>query len=294
MKKKLVLMMSTMLICACVLAGCGQSAGSESNNTGSTGNVESEVVAEFSEEVVSEMVELKENDASDFTYKEVEGQIIITDYNGKTSDVVIPAIIDGKEVVGIGSSAFLNDANVISVICPNTLKEIQENAFLNATNLTNIEFNDGLEIIGKDAFNNSSLQKVIMPDSIVCVGDSAFASGDVTEIKISEAITELPMGCFLWADITTFTVPGHIKKVGHSAFANCENLEKLVFEEGVEKIDTAAFFHCEALTSVVIPASVTEIVGVTASKYAHIVFTVPAGSYAEQYMKDNGLNYVIQ
>lgn len=44
MKKKLFLIMSTMLVCACVLAGCREAEGSENGNADNSENVETEIV----------------------------------------------------------------------------------------------------------------------------------------------------------------------------------------------------------------------------------------------------------
>ena len=68
--------------------------------------------------------------------------------------------------------------------------------------------------------------------------------------------------------------------------------------DGVEEIGGEAFSECESLASVTIPESVTNI-GTWAfaaiSRFSIIddplVFTVEAGSYAEEYCKNNGFTY---
>lgn len=52
------------------------------------------------------------------------------------------------------------------------------------------------------------------------------------------------------------------------------------------------FRSCKEIESIVIPSTVIQIKGFD-SAYENPKATVTAESYAEQYMKDNGINYVI-
>ena len=69
----------------------------------------------------------------------------------------------------------------------------------------------------------------------------------------------------LWRDIYEFsyireiTIPGRIKIIGESAFRDCEVLEKVFIEDGVQEIREYAFTNCYELKEVHIPKSVTKI-----------------------------------
>lgn len=60
-------------------------------------------------------------------------------------------------------------------------------------------------------------------------------------------------------DITRFSPPNYITKIGHTAFAGCYRLEKIIMTESVTCIDENAFRGCIGLESVTIPDSVEKL-----------------------------------
>lgn len=76
------------------------------------------------------------------------------------------------------------------------------------------------------------------------------------------------------------------------AFQNCINLKQVVLNDGLETIDGFAFAGCDSLMSIEIPASVTRI-GFCAFLSMPEGFTIigEAGSYAEQYAKENNITF---
>ena len=96
-------------------------------------------------------------------------------------------------------------------------------------------------------------------------------------------------------------IPKGVKRIEYGAFEYTESLEKIVLSEGLEEISDRAFDYCKAVYSnngILIPKTVKRIGG--------LVFRIPgwaehAGlkaklkvykdSYAEQYAKENGIDY---
>lgn len=66
--------------------------------------------------------EKKEN----FSYDRYQEGIVITGYQGKSKELVIPKMIDGKFVLAIQKDAFKNDENLTKVIFPKTLLMIEK------------------------------------------------------------------------------------------------------------------------------------------------------------------------
>ncbi len=130
-------------------------------------------------------------------------------------------------------------------------------------------------VIGGTAFmSNDGVKNVILPEGITAIGSQAFSNN---------------------AELKSVQLPGTLKKIGYSAFEYCHSLEEIVIPEGVTFIDTDAFWGCENLTSVVLPSSLEEIGEGGAFDFntqGSILFTVPEGSYAEQYCRENELTCV--
>ncbi len=257
------------------------------------GNVEVQTDASVTEtKTQAEVSEVKEADASDFTYDEEDGKIVLTSYKGTATDIIIPSQIDGKDVYAIGDSCFGN-GDVISVKCPDTLVEIREKAFINCWDMVKIELNDGLKSIDDYAFSSNSLEEIELPDSVESMGRAVFGAGYLISIKLPASVSEIPRGCFAGCKFESVTIPSTVKVIGEQAYISCYSLKEVIIEEGVEKIEDGAFRDCKEIESIVIPSTVTEIIGFDpAYDNPKATVTVTAGSYAEQYMKDNGIDYV--
>lgn len=228
---------------------------------------------------------------SGFIYGIAEDEIVLVRYEGEATDVVIPSMIADKKVTTIAESCFYK-MPVTSVVCPETLKVIDKSAFDGCTELKEVTFNEGLERIEDCAFGGTGLEKVILPDTVNYVGDLAFCCDNcIKEIKFSASMTELG-NSFACCGATDITVPGNIKVVGYESFSECNNLKTLVFEEGVEILEEDFILYCDALESIVIPSTVTQIGDISIYDLDNLVFTVTAGSYAEQYMIENKYAYI--
>lgn len=154
---------------------------------------------------------------------EDNGELVITQYKGTETEIVIPNYINGVavkriegknilphngETVHIGGSASWFSGNktvtkitisdgieevgdysfagcraVKDVYLSSTLKTIGSSAFYENVSLTNIDIPDGLEKIGSYAFSGSSLTLITIPDKVVTVG--AYAFGSSVDITIN-------------------------------------------------------------------------------------------------------------
>jgi hypothetical protein len=72
---------------------------------------------------------------ADFATRPDGGRVVIAKYRGKGGDVMIPAIIGGKPVGGIGAEAFSGCANLSSVTIPAGVTAIGEWAFCGCSSL---------------------------------------------------------------------------------------------------------------------------------------------------------------
>ncbi len=75
--------------------------------------------------------------------------------DASTTDVVIPAEIDGLPVTSIGTFAFWWCPSLTSVIIPDSVTNIGEDAFGSCSSLTSITIPESVKSIGNDAFSGT-------------------------------------------------------------------------------------------------------------------------------------------
>ena len=196
--------------------------------------------------------------------------VTLEKYRGNSASVVIP---DGIDV--IGNNAFYEDPRLASVTIPDGVTGISEYAFRNCTALTSIIIPDSVKSIGSYAFSNcSSLTSITIPNSVTSIGYDAFR------------------GC---KSLTSITIPDSVTSISNDAFSGCSSLVsitvdpdntaytsidsnlyskdgKTLIQYAVGKTDTEftipdsvtsiggyAFYYCSSLASITIPDGVTSI-----------------------------------
>ncbi len=128
-------------------------------------------------------------------------------------NLVIPSVINGCEVIGLGDEAFAEEGSgshrIYSVVFPETLKVIGEKAFSMSAFITDLNLPGGLKRIGAKAFLACErLQRVIIPDSVTELGVSAFETcTHLNYVKVGNGVTSIPdnafsgMGYGAWAEL---------------------------------------------------------------------------------------------
>lgn len=236
------------------------------------------------------------NDAEGFEWKHNYNEITITGYHGNSSDLVIPAEIEGKPVTeilgdryGQTGSAFYGFKSLKSIVIPNSVRTIGHNAFRNCENLRSIVIPEGVEEIDDYAFANcTSLRSVTLPKSICRVGSGVFyACNNLEEVHYTGTLKQwfdlygsymddsnfngwiytypCEYGAKLYIDgqvLQSLTIPDGIKNIPNKVFFGCTSIVEVIIPEGVRYIGDGAFDNCSNVKRVFIPKSV-EIIGVT-------------------------------
>lgn len=180
----------------------------------------------------------------DFTIFDMGNEVGILDYIGNSSEVVIPSSINGKAVTVICIDAFSNNNNLISVVIPDTVKEIGSNAFSNCFNLTNINIPNSVTTINSGAFYRcNSLTKITIPASVEKV-DGFCECVSLENLEILEGVKELNgfVGCDRLKEVL---IPDTVSSLG--GFSNCKNLTKVTVPSNVSLIQTSTFYNCNNL-----------------------------------------------
>lgn len=208
-------------------------------------------------------------------------------YNQNIKSVVVP-----DTVYDICDSAFQGCTSLESVILPNKVTYIRQDTFADCTALQSVTLGNKVEWIGEGAFRGcGELRKISIPDTIqkicrgafegcdklnyreysgfLCLGNSENPRmvlvkpkyDDLEECIIDGDIKLIADGAFEnYASLTALVFDDETDVIiGEGAFAQCSNIEFLLFGNEVKSIGAQAFYGCSLIRSVIIPDSVTSI-----------------------------------
>ena len=270
-----------------------------------------------------------ESDGLQLKYNELEdGTIEITKFVDSTStDIELPAVIDGKSVTSIGSSAFFDCINLTSITIPDGVTSIGNSTFSGCISLTNIRIPDSVMYIGEQVFYDCfSLKNVTIPDNITSIGNGMFFNcHSLTNLIIPDNVFDIEWSAFYGCtSLTTITIPEHVISINDSAFSACSCLTEIIVDsnnhsyssedgvlfdkelqtivcypagkkqesftipDSVRSIGERAFYKCTGLKSITIPDSV-ESIGVIAFSDCSNLTEIIVDSGNNSYASQNGV-----
>lgn len=111
----------------------------------------------------------------DYRYRVLDdGTAELTRYDGISSDVTIPSVIDGYTVTGINDT-FEDRSDITSVTIPDTVTYLDEFAFSCCTGLTSVTVPDSVMRIGKYVFYQcANLNSISIGESVTSIDEYAF------------------------------------------------------------------------------------------------------------------------
>lgn len=250
---------------------------------------------------------------SDFVWGENSEGMILVGYYGSAPIIEIPETIDDKPVVALQKWAFFNNKTLRQVSIPDTVINIDEDAFNSCINLETITIGSSVETIGFDAFSNcTSLTSITLPDSVKSIGPQAFSScTNLTNLHIPDTVesvdgsilngsslevvtiynkciyagnSENPYVVLLSPDHKTFgtehlTVHADTKIIADGAFFGSDPTG-VTFGANVHTIGMNAFRYCDSLTEIELPSSLRHI-GMSAFEGCEILATITFGNQVE-------------
>lgn len=139
---------------------------------------------------------------------------------------------------------------------------------------------DGVKEINESAFYGCNITDIVIPDSVTEIGASAFVSTDIESFTFSKSMDTIPESMFSSCqNLTDIKIPEHIKKIGRYAFSNI-SIRSIDLPEGLTEIGVNAFIFnpdCDYDTEVVLPASIKKLDSHSFYGVKHIVVTTDNG-----------------
>ena len=207
----------------------------------------------------------------------------------------------------IGKSAFSDNSGwkdkpstataIEEVILPDTVEIIGDGAFAYCDNLKKLRLPKRIDIIpGALVHSCKYLEYLEMPEECREIGDDAFEScAKLTSINMPSGVEKLGRRVFYGCtNLQALDLPDSIQSFGWGAFKRCGAIISFVIPEGVTELPAELFEHCTSITNITVPSSVNAIEDKVFDDCPNLTLTVKAGSFAEQYAKENGIPFITE
>jgi hypothetical protein len=209
-------------------------------------------------------------------YKSISGADVevtrlnsLTTTDEYTGDVVIPNTVTYQgytyNVVSIGERAFKGCTRINSVTMPESVTKIGKNAF-QETSLQSITIGANVREICEEAFiYNVVLKTVVISDKVEKIGKRAFAHSVVENITLGKGVKEIGYEAFKGCDrLTSMTIPDKVVSIGDFAFYGCSALRSVAIGESIRAISFRSFAACRSLQFVICKSLVVPVTASTA------------------------------
>ena len=152
-----------------------------------------------------------------------------------------------------------NDA-LESIIIPDSVCQIGNNAFRNCVTLSKVVLSDTIKKIGDYAFCGcKALAAIHLPETLCEMGEAAFYGCEaLSSFQIPNSISKLSNSVFSECAFSQISIPDSIQVIEDYAFYQCSNLKKVKMPKSVVKFGVGVFGGCP-LMQFNIPESLTEI-----------------------------------
>lgn len=184
----------------------------------------------------------------------------VSSYASAFNYAMIDTLILGNEVEYIPRIS-TRASSTTEVIIPNSVKEIEANAFENF-GILSIVIPNSVTKIGEYAFRGcSNLKAIQIGDSVAYLGKSPFSGCNAVKKVVWN-----PVNCEYWQygsilpqSVDTVEIGANVESIPSYLCYNCSNLRTINFPNSLTRIGNGAFCQCSSITEIVIPSSVTYI-----------------------------------
>lgn len=181
------------------------------------------------------------------------------DMFGKCTELKKVTLKNG--VRSIGEDVFRDCSSLESVIFENTvLEKISDGAFWGCSALSSIALPDSVTEIERNAFFETGLRNIQLPEKLTLIGGGAFCNcKNLKQVQLPPQLKELGEGAFFNCEnLAQIQLPSQLNKLGGDAFRDCTSLDKIDIPAGLKQIESATFCNT-GLTSVTLHEGLTKI-----------------------------------
>lgn len=183
-------------------------------------------------------------------YLRLSGKMNASDWNDISKMTGLTAIdMTNVDIETIPVKAFTN-TSIRFIDFPTKLKTIGDNAFDNRFLTGPLVLPEGLDSIGKEAFQKNYITEVTIPESVRAIGQSAFYyNQSLKSVTLNNSMETINRSLFNSCNKLAVVRGGrNVKIVDQSAFAGCDSLRSISDITPVT-INSSAFYNCRKLES---------------------------------------------
>lgn len=191
------------------------------------------------------------------------------------SDTALTEIPDLSQVTSIGDRAFYG-CSALKTVDLHSVTTMEYGAFQGCDALSGeIDLSNLEEIPGHAFCYDPNITSVITCPTLRSIGDWAFIWADISTISLPETLKSIGTYTFYKASLSgTVALPDSLTQLGASAFSGCEKVEAIQIGSGLTDIPKDAFDGCKPKTITVNnrreDVHIPEIDGVT------VTYTIPS------------------
>ncbi|MCD8372697.1 MAG: leucine-rich repeat protein [Clostridia bacterium] len=169
----------------------------------------------------------------------------------------------GEGLTSIGEYAFFGCSSLANVVVPDSVKYIGAKSFGGCISLESVtlpflgssseneEYTNFDYIFTNGGYYSSSLTTVIITGGTAIADDAFLSCSSLENVILPETIVSIGRLAFAYcSSLKSIVIPDSVITIGNSAFANCVALESLTIGSGVTSIGNGAFSKCTALTEI--------------------------------------------
>src|SRR5699024_947632 len=114
-----------------------------------------------------------------------------------------PSFVEGRDIqiTSISLEAFEGNKQIKKIILQSSIERIELFAFIDCLNLEEIEFSEGLKVIGDSSFWGTNLKKLVLPSTVEQIDPYAFFNcKNLETVVLSTSLTKMTLGTFNGCD----------------------------------------------------------------------------------------------
>lgn len=192
------------------------------------------------------------------------------------SDTALTEIPDLSQVTSIGDRAFYG-CSALKTVDLHSVTTMEYGAFQGCDALSGeIDLSNLEEIPGHAFCYDPNITSVITCPTLRSIGDWAFIWADISTISLPETLKSIGTYTFYKASLSgTVALPDSLTQLGASAFSGCEKVEAIQIGSGLKDIPANAFAGCTNLKTITVnnrreDVTIPKIDGVT------VTYTIPS------------------